>query len=114
MLLAHAPTDVQEAVLAAPLRAWTPWTITEPARLRSVLADVRRTGVAISDRQVTDDAVSVAAPVVGRGGEVVAALSLVVRPRQRRAASARAGGPRGGRRNLPGAGAPRPGPAPER
>ena len=79
VLLAHAPAEVQEQVLAAPLRSWTPWTITDPKRLRSILADVRRSGVAISDRQVTEDAVSVAAPVVGREGDVVAALSLVVR-----------------------------------
>jgi DNA-binding IclR family transcriptional regulator len=43
-----------------------------------VLADVRRTGVAVSDRQVTTDAVSVAAPIT-EGGAVVAALSVVVR-----------------------------------
>ena len=114
VLLAHAPAEVQQEVMAGPLRAWTEWTITEPARLRSVLADVRRTGVAISDRQVTDDAVSVAAPVVDRDGEVVAALSLVVRhgsvapralvPAVRAAAV-------GISRAL---GAPRPGPAPER
>ena len=79
VLLAHAPAEVQERVLGATLRSWTPWTITDPKRLRAMLADVRRSGVAISDRQVTVDAVSVAAPVVGREGDVVAALSLVVR-----------------------------------
>jgi DNA-binding IclR family transcriptional regulator len=79
VLLAAAPPEVQESVLCGPLRSWTVHTITDPARLRSTLADVRRTGVAISDRQVTDDAVSVAVPVRGTRDEVVAALSLVVR-----------------------------------
>ena len=78
VLLAHAPVDVQERVLAGPLPRYTPFTITDPARLRRVLADVRRTGVAVSDRQVTADAVSVAAPIAARG-QVVAALSVVVR-----------------------------------
>jgi DNA-binding IclR family transcriptional regulator len=78
VLLAHAPREVQERVLAGPLKRYTPHTITDPRRLRGVLAEVRRTGVAISDRQVTTDAVSVAAPVEVRGG-VVAALSIVVR-----------------------------------
>jgi DNA-binding IclR family transcriptional regulator len=78
VLLAHAPVDVQERVLAAPLRRYTPHTLADPRRLRAGLAEVRRTGVAISDRQVTGDAVSVAAPIT-EGGAVVAALSVVVR-----------------------------------
>ncbi len=79
VLLAHAPADVQEQVLSRPLRTWTAHTISDPDRLRAVLADVRRTGVAVSDRQVTDDAVSVACPIRDAHGDVVAALSLVVR-----------------------------------
>ena len=79
MLLAHAPAEVRTAVLERPLQAWTPYTITDPEVLRSTLAEVRRTGVAISSRQVTEDALSVACPVVGPGGDVVAALSVVVR-----------------------------------
>jgi len=78
VLLAHAPLQVQERVLAAPLRRYTPHTLTDPRQLRQVLAEVRRAGVAISDRQVTADAVSVAAPIEVRGS-VVAALSIVVR-----------------------------------
>jgi DNA-binding IclR family transcriptional regulator len=99
VLLAHAAPQVQEDYLAAPLSGFTPLTITDPAALRRVLADVRRTGYAVSDRQVTMDAVSVAAPVHGgpvlesgsigggvggrrpytpRTGAVVAALSVVV------------------------------------
>jgi len=78
VLLAHAPPEVQEAVLAAPLRRYTRHTITDPVQLRRALAEVRRTGVAVSDRQVTEDAVSVAAPISARG-TVVAALSIVVR-----------------------------------
>ncbi|MGY1812546.1 IclR family transcriptional regulator [Blastococcus sp. SYSU D00820] len=78
VLLAYAPLDVQERVLATPGRRYTSHTITDPRQLRRVLAEVRRTGVAISDRQVTEDAVSVAAPVMA-GETVVAALSVVVR-----------------------------------
>ena len=78
VLLAHAPAEVQEEVLAAPLHAWTTKTVTSSVRLREILAAVRRNGYAVSDGQVTPDAVSVAAPVVTAGGEVVAAVSLVV------------------------------------
>ncbi|MBW0088587.1 IclR family transcriptional regulator [Pseudonocardia sp. KRD-184] len=78
VLLAHAPAALQEQVLAAPLRRYTERTICAPAELRRVLADVRRTGVAVSDRQIELVALSVAAPVRGPRDEVVAALSVVV------------------------------------
>ena len=79
VLLAHAPADVQTAVFERPMQAWTPYTITDPEVLRSTLAEVRRTGVAISNRQVTEDSLSVACPIHGPRGDVVAALSVVVR-----------------------------------
>jgi DNA-binding IclR family transcriptional regulator len=79
VLLAHAPEALQQAVLAGPLQRFTDYTITDPARLERVLAQVRRDGVAISDRQVTDDAMSVAAPITDAAGEVIAALSVVAK-----------------------------------
>jgi DNA-binding IclR family transcriptional regulator len=78
VLLAHAPVEVQEQVLAAPLTRYTDMTITDPRRLRRALAAVRRDGYAVSDRQVTMDSLSVAAPVHGPDGTVLAAVSLVV------------------------------------
>jgi DNA-binding IclR family transcriptional regulator len=77
VLLAHAPEAVRREVLEGPLQRFTDYTITDPARLARVLDQVRRDGVAISDRQVTDDAMSVAAPVNDATGEVIAALSVV-------------------------------------
>lgn len=79
VLLAHASPDVQARVLAEPATRHTAMTVLSPTQLRRLLAEVRRCGYAISDRQVTMDAVSVAAPVRGPGGAVVAALSIVVR-----------------------------------
>lgn len=78
VLLANAPGDVQEDVLSRPLKAYTPKTITSPQELRRVLADVRRDGFVISDRQVEMVSLSVAAPVHGPGDDVVAAISIVV------------------------------------
>ena len=79
VLLAHSDPDVQEEYLTAErLDSFTPFTITDPARLRRMLAEVRRCGFAVSDRQITDDALSVAAPVRGAQGEVVAAVSVIV------------------------------------
>jgi DNA-binding IclR family transcriptional regulator len=77
-LLAHCDAAFQGAYCERPLAAFTPYTLTDPVRLRRVLAEVRRAGVAVSSRQVTDDALSVAAPVRGAGGTVIAAVSVVV------------------------------------
>ena len=79
VLLAHAPQEVQRTVLAAPIPRFTGHTVTDPRALGRILADVRANGFAVSDRQVTDDAVSVAAPIQGPSGTVIAAVSLVVR-----------------------------------
>jgi DNA-binding IclR family transcriptional regulator len=78
-LLSHAPQEIQDEVLEAPIRRLTEYTVTDRRRLRAMLAEVRANGFAVSDRQVTADSVSVAAPIKGPTGEVVAAVSLVVR-----------------------------------
>jgi DNA-binding IclR family transcriptional regulator len=78
VLLAFADPALQERVLAAPMRRFTPKTITSPAELRRMLADVRRRRIAVSDEQITLDALSVAAPIEGPDGAVTAALSVVV------------------------------------
>ncbi|QFU89995.1 HTH-type transcriptional regulator KipR [Amycolatopsis sp. YIM 10] len=78
VLLAHAPAEVQEEVLGNPIERYTPKTVTDPAELRRMLADVRTSGFVISDRQVTMDSLSVAAPVDDGCGQVIAAVSLVV------------------------------------
>lgn len=79
VLLAHAPAEIQEKVLGSHLRRYSRKTIHDANELRSKLAAIRHEGFAISDGQVTTDAVSVAAPIHGEDGEVVASLSLVVR-----------------------------------
>ena len=86
-LLAHGEPAFQNAYCDRPLASFTPHTITDPSRLRRVLAEVRRTGVAVSSRQVTDDALSVAAPVRGPGGTVAAAVSVVVPERDAQVAA---------------------------
>ncbi|MGW0331919.1 IclR family transcriptional regulator [Streptomyces sp. NPDC003011] len=78
VLLAYGGTELQEEYCAGPLASLTPYTLTDAGRLRRVLAEVRRAGVAVSDRQVTEDALSVAAPVRGPDGTLVAAVSVVV------------------------------------
>lgn len=79
VLLAHAPREVQEEVLHGPLQRYSTKTINDPAELRGKLADIRQGGFALSDGQVTTDALSVAAPIHDGAGTIVASLSLVVR-----------------------------------
>jgi DNA-binding IclR family transcriptional regulator len=80
VLLAWAPKDEQDAVLDGPLERYTANTVTEPGRLRRILAEVRRAGVAVATSTMPLPALAVAAPVVGRGGVVVGAVSVVVPP----------------------------------
>ncbi|UJW34554.1 IclR family transcriptional regulator [Saccharothrix sp. AJ9571] len=77
-LLAHAPANVAERVLARPMKRFTDKTIASPERLRRVLADVRRDGIAISDGQIELVGLSVAAPVFGAEDTAVAAISVAV------------------------------------
>lgn len=72
---------LDDAAVAAHLRAvpparHTPRTETDPARLRAVLADVRRQGWALVNQELEEGLVSIAAPVVDRQGRWVAALNV--------------------------------------
>lgn len=78
VLLAHAPASVQEDVLAGELEAYTSRTYTDRNVLERVIADILRTGFAVSDRQVDEVHIGVAAPVFGAGGSTVAAVSLAL------------------------------------
>ncbi|GAB2462266.1 IclR family transcriptional regulator [Xylanimonas ulmi] len=78
VLLANGPTAVQEAVLAAPLRAYTDATVTDPAALRRMLAQVRHQDYALTAGFIDPAATGVAVPVRDPRGRVVAALAVVV------------------------------------
>lgn len=78
VLLAFADPGLQDELLQGPLQAFTGDTITDVGRLRRVLGDVRRTGVAIAENQLTAEALAIAVPVRGRHDEVVAALGVTV------------------------------------
>lgn len=80
VLLAYAPTDVQEEVIGGPLKPFTSRTYSNERELRQALSDIRRDGYVISDRQISLKHVSVAAPIYGPDDSVVAALSLIVLP----------------------------------
>ena len=78
VLFAYASPEIQEEVVASPLRRFTANTITDVEQLRRTLAEVRRTGVAIAENQLTAEALALAVPVRGPGDEVVAAVGVTV------------------------------------
>jgi DNA-binding IclR family transcriptional regulator len=79
VLLAHAPDDVVADALARLARI-TPYTITQPTRMREQLERVRRDGYATTVEEMTIGACSVAVPVRAgdAAGPVVAAVGVVV------------------------------------
>lgn len=76
-LLANAPSDVQERVLAGDLTLVPENRRLSTSELRATLAGVRQSGVAVASRPDPSPMTSVAAPIFGRGNEVIAALSVV-------------------------------------
>lgn len=83
-LLAGAPPEVQGRALAGRNLTVRQEAVCEEehgassgTRLRATLAAVRRDGVAVFSRSDPTPVTSVAAPILGRGGEVIAALSVV-------------------------------------
>jgi IclR family pca regulon transcriptional regulator len=60
------------------LRAWTPNTITKPSEILNRLETVARQGFVVACEELFFNDVSVAAPVLGAGGEAVGAVNVAV------------------------------------
>jgi IclR family transcriptional regulator, acetate operon repressor len=75
-LLAFAPPERLEAVLAAGLARRTPRTVVAPGLLEKELARIRDRGVAEEHEESTVGIACVAAPVLDGGGRAVAAISI--------------------------------------
>ena len=76
LLLAHAEPALIDEVLAARLDAFTPYTQTDPEKLREVLRRIRENGYNVAMNDLDDGAFSVAAPIRDSRGAVVAAISV--------------------------------------
>jgi len=77
VMLAHLPPAELERYLAkTKLRAMTENTVVNQKRLREILADVRRDGYAINDEELELGLRSIAVPVRGASGQVLAALNV--------------------------------------
>jgi DNA-binding IclR family transcriptional regulator len=74
-MLAFGDPAVRESVLRGALEPITARSITDPAKLRTVLDQTRRRGYAVSTGELEDGLVTLAAPVLVEG-RAVAAVSL--------------------------------------
>ncbi|MDQ0379759.1 IclR family transcriptional regulator domain-containing protein [Amycolatopsis thermophila] len=75
VLLAWAPDDVVDEVIAAGLPRHTEHTITDPEEFRRHLRDVRSQGYSVVSEELEKGLLSAAAPVRDSSGAVVAALA---------------------------------------
>ena len=90
VLLAHAPVEVVQHVLAHLTRGRvTPWS--QPGRMARELTEIRRRGYARTAEEMSLGPCSVAVPVHGVEGEVVAAVGVVGAERPARPGPPRAG-----------------------
>jgi DNA-binding IclR family transcriptional regulator len=75
VLLAFLPEHRLAELLAEPLTRFTPYTITDPVRLRAELAAVRELGYSTAAQELELGLVAVAAPVRDISGTVIASVS---------------------------------------
>lgn len=77
VLLAHQPSDWLDSYLArARLEPLTPRTVTDPERLREILEQVRSDGYCLVDEELEVGLRSMAAPIRGKQGRVLAAINV--------------------------------------
>ena len=75
-LLAFCPAAIVDLVIMQGLHPYTTHTVTSPDRFRRALAVARLTRVAVTRRELETTTCSVAMPIFGPGGELVAAIEL--------------------------------------
>lgn len=77
VLLAYAPDEIRERVIASGLQGCTTRTITDPDLLRSELATVRLRGFALDREEFLRGISSLAVPIMGRDHQTMAAMAVV-------------------------------------
>lgn len=75
-VLAYAAPAFVDAVLAGPLESRTPDTVTDPARLRAMLQQVRATGIAEYVGGFEEDVHSHAVPIFDASQSVIGAIAV--------------------------------------
>lgn len=78
VLMAYAPQHQQDELLAGTLGRYTPATVTDPDKLRRMLAQVRHQRFAVASGLITSFSMGIAVPIQDENGKVIAALSAVL------------------------------------
>lgn len=76
LLGALSDDDVLARLAGADLVAHTQRTLTDPQAILAAIRQARRQGWCLVDQELEEGLISVAAPVTGRGGRMVAALNI--------------------------------------
>jgi len=79
VLLAYSEPGIFDAMTRSPLPSLTPHSITDPAELARVLAQIRRDGYRVTRRDVQNGTGSVAAPIFDADGMLVGAACLILK-----------------------------------
>ena len=77
LLLAYLPKEDSDRIINnEKLQRYTPYTITDPNKLKKELIKIRENGYSFSDREEIPDVRAVAAPVRNSSGKVIGALAI--------------------------------------
>ncbi len=76
VLLAFQPTAEIRDVLAKPLPRFTERTVTDPAEITEILAEVRRRGYGVNRESLREGVCGLAAPIRDHTGAVIAAVGV--------------------------------------
>jgi DNA-binding IclR family transcriptional regulator len=76
LMMAYLPDERVDQILAGEIEPFTDHTITDPARLRDELEQIRKVGYAVVEEELEVGLSAVAAPIWNLEGHVVAAISI--------------------------------------
>lgn len=75
-MLAFMDETERELIYQSPLESLTPFTITDPARLRDEIGRIRERGYSIDDQEVVVGVYCVSVPILDRLGHAAGAISI--------------------------------------
>ncbi len=76
LLSGLSAAEVQDVLRRSDLKAMTPHTETRVTRLKAIVAEVRERGFALVDQELEEGLISVAVPIAGASGRIIAAMNI--------------------------------------